>query len=291
MKTIHRLLLGLVIAFGLSAGAQAKGESNIIRVGGSTTLLPVIAQCAKDFMEGHGTWDKADPSLPAEKIVIYVSGGGSGTGVKSVLDKSLDIGLVSRFVKDKEKKLLGDYKTYLVGKDAVVIAARNDNLLVQAASGLTSAKLAKILSGEMATYKAAGAAADKPIVLVVRDAGADSAELVQEKVMGDKNISPWALWLPSQGALLKKLESNPLAIGYISSGIVLGSDKLKAFKLDGIDPTNENVINGTYPIARPLMMVVQGKATKHQQRFIDYVLGDKGQAIVTANHYVPAMVK
>jgi len=105
--------------------------------------------------------------------------------------------------------------------------------------------------------------------------------------MGDKQVSQNALQLPSQGALLKKLVTNTKGIGYISSGLVFGSDKIKAFDLEGIEPTNKNVINGSYPFVRPLLMVVKGKPGLMAKSFIDYVM-TVGQLIVADNDYVPA---
>ncbi len=90
--------------------------------------------------------------------------------------------------------------------------------------------------------------------------------------MGEKKISPKALQLPSQGALLEKLQSNNNAIAYISSGLALNSNHLKAFALDNVEPTDANITDGTYQLARPLLMVVKGAPAPTLRHFIDYAL-------------------
>ncbi|HZE99893.1 MAG TPA: substrate-binding domain-containing protein [Planctomycetota bacterium] len=116
-------LLAVASLFLAGSGAGAvPDEDTALRLGGSTTLLPVIAQCASDFMEKYETWDKADPALPKEKVVIFVTGGGSGFGVKALGQGTVHIGMISRDLKDEEKKALGEPVATLVGRDCVVFA-------------------------------------------------------------------------------------------------------------------------------------------------------------------------
>lgn len=291
MKNLFKFMLAgiLSVAFSTTASAGEDPANGQLRVGGSTTLLPIISKAASDFMEKFETWDKVDARLPNTPIVVFVSGGGSSFGVKSAINGTVHIGLASRNVKDKEKKILGEYETYLVGKDAVVIAANNDNPLAKAKQGFSFGEAAALFAGEHATYKdIEGSMPSDKVVLFVRDSGAGSAEMMQDLVMGGKQVSQHALQLPSQGALLKKLETNTKGIGYISSGQVFGSDKIKAFHLEGVEPTNKNVINGSYPFVRPLLMVVKGKSGPMAKSFIDYIMTE-GQEIVADNYYVPAV--
>ena len=264
-------------------------QDGVLRIGGSTTLLPILSTAASDFMEKYETWDKVDSSLPDNEIVIFVSGGGSSFGVRSSINGTVHIGLASRDLKDKEKELLGNHQSFLVGKDAVVIATNVNNPIAALKDGFTSDELALIMSGEYDTFQSIdNSLAPEEIVLFVRDSGAGSAEIIQNKIMGERQISPHALQLASQGALLKKLESNEYGIAYISSGLVLESDVLKAYSLDGVEPTNENFISGQYSLVRPLLMLVKGEPSVMQLHFIDYVLNE-GQKIVESNNYVPVI--
>ncbi len=279
--------VGMLTIIGFLATVSADGQESTIRIGGSTTLLPIMANCSAEFMDQYPTWDKVDASLPKDNVTIFVTGGGSGFGVKSVINGVVHVGLVSRDLKEQEKKLLGAHQSYLVGKDAVAIAVNRKNPLASRKKDLTTGELAKIFSGEVKTYKELDSSLPaKPIVHLVRDASAGSAEIFQEKVMGAKPISPHALQLPSQGALLQKLQANDYAIAYISSGLAVRNKNLRTFAFNGIEPTHPNVISGSYPLSRPLLMVVKGSPDPTVQRFTDYAL-DRCQKTVSAHGYVP----
>src|SRR5919106_5557108 len=242
MKRISLTMVALGMSIGIVTAVAAGDQDTTIRAGGSTTLLPIIANCSSEFMEKYQTWDRVDASLPKSTTTVFVTGGGSGFGVKSLLSGVLDIDMVSRDLKDQEKKLLGEHQTHLVGKDAVAIAVSTRNPLAGRKKGFTPAELAAIFSGEIKSYQELDRTLPaKPIVLLARDSGAGSSEIFQDKIMGDKKFSPKALQLPSQGALLEKLQANSNAIAYISSGLALNSKNLKAFALENVQPTDANV--------------------------------------------------
>lgn len=277
----------LCATLGFSAGATAQSNSDALRVGGSTTLVPSVVNAASTFMETYETWDKAGVSLPGQATIVYVTGGGSGFGVKSATNGTVDIGMASRDLKDKEKSALGTFEAVLVGKDAVAIAANVDNPLAKARKDLTTEDVRKLFSGAYKTYKAFDPSLpDQEIVLLVRDASAGSAEIFQDKIMGDTQVSAGALQMPSQGALMKKLESNTNALAYMSSGLATENESLATFALDGVEPTNANVVRGNYPLARPLLMIVKGAPSPMAKRFLDYMLAE-GQTDVASQGYVP----
>jgi phosphate transport system substrate-binding protein len=284
-----RLLVALLLSLTLTpmAGAQeTKSFNGTIRIGGSTTLLPVIADCTSQFMEKYETWDKVDPSFPKSRILIYVTGGGSGFGIKAVMDGTVNIGMSSRDLKDAEKAQLGQYKEFLVSKDCLAFAVNKKNPLAKL-DNFTRADIARIFSGEAKTFKdVAPSLPNKPILIQMRDAAGGSTEIVKTMILKEKNFSPNAIQVPSQGANLKKLETNTSAIGYLSSVIAQESSKIKVFKYEGVAPTNENVINGQYRISRPLLLLVNGTPEPTWQKFIDYVLND-GQKIIQEHGYVP----
>jgi phosphate transport system substrate-binding protein len=288
MKRLSPLLLSFGMIIGILTAAAAGDQDPTIRVGGSTTLLPIMANCGSEFMEKYQTWDRLDASLPKSTTTVFVTGGGSGFGVKSLLNGVIDIGMVSRDLKDQEKKLLGEHQDYLVGKDAVAIAVNTRNPLAGRKKGFTPGELTAIFSGEIKNYQEMDRTLPaKPIVLLTRDSGAGSTEIFQEKIMGEKKFSPKALQLPSQGALLEKLQTNSNAIAYISSGLALNNKNLKSFSLENVEPTDVNVTQGVYPLARPLLMVVKGAPAPTVRHFVDYVV-NSCQKIVVAHGYVPA---
>jgi phosphate transport system substrate-binding protein len=288
MKRFLSLLSGFVMIVGMVGAAAAGDQDATIRAGGSTTLLPIMANCSSEFMEKYQTWDRLDAALPKSTTTVFVTGGGSGFGVKSLLSGVVDIGMVSRDLKDQEKKLLGEHQSHVVGKDAVAIAVNTRNPLAGRKKAFTAAELAAIFSGEIKSYRELDRSLPaKPVVLLTRDSGAGSTEIFQEKIMGEKKFSPKALQLPSQGALVEKLQTNSNAIAYISSGLALNNKNLKAFALENTAPTDDNVTKGVYPLARPLLMVVKGAPAPEVRHFVHYVL-NSCQKIVVAHGYVPA---
>ena len=129
---------------------DSKAKENYeISFSGSSTLAPVISKISTTFIEKNVTWDKVDSSLPDKNITIYVSAGGSGAGVKAVLDNVANFGMLAREVKDKEKEKVKDYKEYNLGLDALTLAVNPKNNVIAAKQGnLTKEEIVKIFSGE-----------------------------------------------------------------------------------------------------------------------------------------------
>src|SRR5512142_1970309 len=99
MRAMTLFLAGILLA----TSGRAEEFDGTLRVAGSTTLLPVVADAASQFMERYGTWDKVDPALPAKRILVFVTGGGSGFGIKAAGDGTAEIGMSSRPLKEEER--------------------------------------------------------------------------------------------------------------------------------------------------------------------------------------------
>ena len=224
---------------------------------GSSTLAPVISAIATDFIEGNTTWDKVDPSFPEKNISIYVSAGGSGAGVKSVIEGTSDFGMLARGVKDEEKEKIGDMKEFVLGIDALTISINPENPLLKLKDGLSTEEIMKIFSGEYKYWDDLDNSLEhKEIVVVIRDLGGGAHEVFQKSIMGDVQVREDAIQSPSMGALVTKIIENKDAIGYASFGMVNQNiGKLMPLKVDGIEPTEENIVNESYKVSRPLIVV------------------------------------
>ncbi|MDD2493715.1 MAG: phosphate ABC transporter substrate-binding protein [Tissierellia bacterium] len=256
---------------------------------GSSTLAPVIASISTNFIEEFVSWDKVDPSFPEKNIAIYVSAGGSGQGVKSVIDKTSDFGMVARTVKDSEKEQLKELKEFKVGIDALTLGVNPNNPILSVKDDLTKDEIIKIFSGEYKTWKDLDISLpDKEIIVVTRDIGGGAHEVFQSKIMGDVEVKADAIQAPSMGALVTKIIENEYAIGYASFGVVNQNEgKIKTLKVDGVEATKENIVDGSYIIQRPLIAIINGELTAPQQSFIDYMMGDEGLAVVESMGFVP----
>ena len=257
---------------------------------GSSTLAPVMASISTNFIEGFVTWDKADATFPEKNIAIYVSAGGSGQGVKSVIDQTSDFGMVARTVKDSEKEQLPQLQEFKVGIDALTLGVNPNNPVLSVMDDLAKDEIVKIFSGEYKTWKDLDSSLpDKEIIVVTRDIGGGAHEVFQSKIMGDVDVKADAIQAPSMGALVTKIIENEYAIGYASFGVVnQNAGKVSTIKVDGVEATQENIVNGSYIIQRPLIAIINGELSAAQQVFMDYVMSDEGMAVVESMGFVPA---
>ena len=278
-------LLAPALIFSGAWGAHAQDAS--IRIGGSTTALPIISQCAAHFMDKHASWDKADPTLGKNQTVVYVTGGGSGFGVKGLMNGTIDLGMVSRDLKSEEVSKLGGPVMHVFARDAVAIATSAASPIVKVKQGFTTAELVGIFSGQMAQFSQIEASLPaKQVVLVTRDASGGVTEIFQERVMKKERLAASRLQFPSTAALIKKLESNDAAIAFVSAGAVSQDAQLRTYAVDGVMPSQENIVNGKYTLNRPMLIVAKPNPSRKAQLFMDYVLADC-QATVKEMGFVP----
>lgn len=271
--------------------AENKEEVGQIILSGSSTLAPVINQVISNFTEAHKTWSDVSSTYGAEAIDIVVSEGGSGAGVKGLVEGTANFGLVSRPVKDDEKASIEGYKEYNLGTDALTISINPENkLLDYKKDGLTTEELAKIFSGEYAYWDDVDSnLPHDEIVVITRDISGGAHQVFQEKVMGDTEVSPNVIQASSMGALVNKIIENKNAIGYASFGVVnQNTGKVTPLNIDGIEPTAENILNGNYKISRPLLVISKGTLNEAEQSFIDACTSADGMKVVEDLGFVPA---
>ena len=262
-----------------------------IAFAGSSSLAPVIASIGEAFSTEYGTWDKVNPAFPAEEIEIPVASGGSGDGPKSVLDGTADFGMLARAVKDSEKESLGaDYVEYMVASDALTVSVNKNNPICAIMDDIDTDTLRAIFAGEIAYWDELDASLEhKEIVVVIRDLTGGAAEVFEKQVMQGTPITENAIQTPSMGALAAKIAENEYAIGYAGYGVYnLNTDSLFAFKFNGVEPTEENILNGSYTIQRPVLFVTNRALDAAEEAFIAYIFSETGRAIVIENGYIPA---
>ena len=269
--------------------ASDSGFKAEISFDGSSSLAPVMASIGNKFMEEYITWDKVSSNLPSENISIYVSSAGSGAGVKSILDNTASFGMLARKIRDTEKSQMTNYKEFLVASDALTVSVNAKKPIVKIKDDLDSDTIRKIFSGEYKYWSDVDPSLpQKEIVVIIRDLSGGAYEVFQESIMCETQISPNAIQSPSMGALGTKIVENENAIGYASYGVYnQNKDNLFAFKVDGVEPTKENILNGQYKIQRPLMFIKNSELSEAENAFVNYVFSDIGKQIVEENGYIP----
>lgn len=259
---------------------------------GSSSLSPIMASIASAFTDEYVTWDQVDPSFPADNISIYVASGGSGVGVNSVLEGTCDFGMVARTVKDEEKAKMGDhYQEYVMAADALTVSVNQENPICEVMDDMSVDLIRQIFSGEITNWKDVDPSLpDQEIAVYIRDLSGGAYEVFQKAVMGDTEISSNASQCPSMGALGEAIAGNQWAIGYASYGVYnQNKEKLMAMKVDGVEPTEETIINGSYSIQRPLLFITNSEVSASEQAFIDYIYSSAGAEAVEANGYISTM--
>ncbi|OFV66029.1 MAG: Phosphate binding protein [Candidatus Syntrophoarchaeum butanivorans] len=252
------------------AGAGESVENVELQIAGSTTVLPIAEECARVFMEKH----------PGSRI--DVAGGGSSHGIKAVAEGTVDIGTASRELKESERSRYPDLIPHPIAKDGVAIVVHPSNPV----NSITMEELRRIYTGEITNWKDLGGV-DARIMVVSREEGSGTRDCFEHAVMKPINeeITDTAIIQDSNGKVRATVAGNENAIGFLSLGYV--NQDVKALKLDGVEPTVENVVNGKYPISRTLWMITKGDPDPGEEEFLDFILSEEGQEIVEELHFIP----
>jgi phosphate transport system substrate-binding protein len=274
-------LAALLMLGGCSRQSQ---QANSIQIKGSDTMVNLGQAWAEEFM-------KTNP-----KVSVAVTGGGSGTGIAALLSKTCDIAELSRELKSEEIAMAREKgfepKQITVALDGLAVVVHPANPISQ----LTMDQLAAIFSGSVRNWKEIGGS-DLPIVVLSREVNSGTHVYFKEHVLrrGQKEsqveFAANALMLSSSQAIADEVAQNPGAIGYYGMGYISPREKALAIAKDAnspfVRPTIENVIDKTYPISRPLLMVTRGQAQGLVAKFLNFVLGPEGQKIVAKIDFVP----
>lgn len=241
--------------------APSADLSGTISMVGSTSMEKFANALSESFMEKY-----PNVTVTAEFV-------GSGAGVEAVSNGTADIGNSSRNLKDEEKADGVAENIVAIDGIAVVVDAAN------AVEDLTRQQLSDIYEGKITNWKDAGGN-DAPIVVVGRESGSGTRSAFEE-LLKLEDMCKYSNELDSTGAVMAKVASTPGAIGYVSLDVL--DDTVKAVKLEGAEPTEENIKAGTYFLSRPFVMATKGDISGQNdlvKALFDYVYSDEGAEIV-----------
>ena len=277
------IILVCLLILGVN-GCASRGK--IIKITGSDTMVNLSESWVENFMA-------LNPAIP-----IAITGGGSGTGIASLISKTTDIAQSSRSIEKKElaiakEKGITDIREFTMGHDGIVVSVNPKNPINQ----LTEQQLSKIFRGEAKNWKEFGGNNTR-IVVLSRERNSGTHVFFLEKIvkLGKKKdpaeFGKEVLMMPSSQAIVEEIRQNPGAIGYYGLGYLTCQEKsLKISKNDKspyVGPTVKTISDGSYPISRPLYFYLHGEPSPNIKKFLDFALSPAGQKVVLEMGFVPA---
>ncbi|RGC34275.1 phosphate ABC transporter substrate-binding protein [Faecalibacterium prausnitzii] len=249
-----------------AASSTAAALSGNVAAGGSTSMKNVIAALTEGFAEVEpGVTVSYDPT-------------GSGAGITGAADKTLDIGLSSRALKDDEK---ADVEGTTIALDGIAIIVNNASKV----EDLTVDQLKQMFTGEVTNWSEVGGD-DGEIVLIGREAGSGTRDGF-ESIVDVKDSCKYAQELTATGAVISAVEANPLAIGYASLSAV--GDTVKMVTVGGVECSEDTVKDGSYEVQRPFVFVTNKSValSEQAQAFFDFATSADAADLIRTAGAVP----
>jgi phosphate transport system substrate-binding protein len=281
----------LLLASMASCGPQRDGAGTPVPGIGAT-----LENKGSDTMVNLAlAWAEAYHSIQPD-VQIAVTGGGSGTGVASLINGTVDMANASRQIKSEEEERAEangiEPVEHTIAGDAIAIVVHPSNPV----DGLTIPQLADIYTGKISNWTEVGGE-DRPIVLLSRESNSGTHVFFLENVVRQGReddgslFSPNTLLMPSSEGISAEVRQNPNAIGYDGLGYVTPDQKVVAVApgegQPHVMPSIETVRDESYPIARGLYIYTAGEPRGAVQAYLNWILSPEGQAIVRELGFVP----
>lgn len=264
------VVLSTLILLSLPASAADQLSGKLV-ITGSSTMAPVVAEIAKRFESSH-------PS-----VRIDVQTGGSSRGITDVREGLADIGMSSRALKDQEKDGL---TSSLFARDGVCFLVHKNNPIKE----LSDQHIRDIFTGKVTNWKQVNGH-DAPITVINRADGRSELELFSHHFQLKPTEIKAHLIAGDNEQGIKTLAGNPNAIIYMSVGTseydVAQGVPLKLLPLNGVAATTANVRNGSFPFARPLVLVTKSDAKPLTKEFVEFALSSKVHDVIRELSFVP----
>jgi phosphate transport system substrate-binding protein len=278
MLGIALILLGISVPMWPTSWARAETQdSKVIRVAGSTTVLPIVSRAAERFQARNTS------------IKITVNAGGSGVGIHGAGTRRLDIGFASREITPQENNRYTSLNTTVIGRDAVACVVSSE-IFHSGVRSLSKQQIGDIYLGKITNWQQVGGP-DRTIIVIDKETHRGTRHVFMQYLFGKSNArAPGArLVTGSNNEEQTKIAQSDSAIGMLSIAWI-NDDVVGVGIREGgqvIQPSLDNVRNGRFPIARNLNLITADKPAGAIKQFIDYLLSEEGQKIVESSGYIP----
>lgn len=249
----------------LLASSCSRGTAAGLTLSGSTSIQPLAEKWAEAYRGLH------------PQLGIAVQGGGSTAGVQATVSGTAQIGMVSRALTPAERAAVHEI---VVARDAIAVVVHPSNPIAD----VSLADVRDLYAGKVVSWAPLGGRA-RPVTLITREEGSGTRAAFEGLVMRGRGIAAGALVQDSTGAVRQMVSGDTAAIGYISLGLVDAS--VKALRIDGVAPSEQNVVQGRYGLIRPLLFALRGVASPEAAAFIAWVNGPEGAALTRAEGFLP----
>lgn len=267
---MKKLLIAFVTLAILSVSALANATG--IRVKGSTTVDPAMKKLVAAYQIKH------------PGVNFSISATGSGDGAKAIINKTADIGMMSRDMKSAEaEKCKANGITpvqFVIALDCLVPIVHPSNPV----SALTTVQLKDIYQDKIRNWKDVGGNKGM-IALFSRETNSGTYEVWHKKVMKKQDEFDLVSRMPSNAAMAAKISGNKKGIGYVGLGFL--NPKVKAITVNGVVASVKTGKSGEYPLSRGLNLYTGGQPTGETKKFIDFVMSPAGQKIIAEVGFVP----
>ncbi len=272
-----KIIITLILTASLSLGFVMP-PADVITVKGSDTMVILAQRWAEHYMAKH------------PDVNIQVTGGGSGVGISALINGTTDICNASRPMKKSEvDKLKARFNVVGVeikaAKDGLAVYVNESNPVQE----LTLDQLRRIYTGAITNWKDVGGP-DAKIIIYGRENSSGTYVYFKDNVLMGDDFSPMTQTMPGTAAVVNAVSKDKFGIGYGGAAYAKGIKDVKVKKdanTLGYAPTEENVKTGKYPIARYLYLYTRNRPTGAVKKFIDWILSQEGQQVVSKVGYFP----
>ncbi|HYC91893.1 MAG TPA: phosphate ABC transporter substrate-binding protein [Thermoanaerobaculia bacterium] len=285
---LARIVCTLVVSLALAAcgggerqqtstAASSSRSNKPLTIKGSDTMVILGQRLAEEYMKTH------------QGEVVQVNGGGSGTGIAALLNRTADLAQSSRPMKDDEKTKAksqygADVVEHPVALDALAVFVHSANPV----QSLTIAQVKDIFQGKVTNWTQVGGP-NAPIILYGRESSSGTYDYFREHVLSKEDFAPRVQTLQGTAAVINAVGSDRNGIGY--GGIAYAKDvRPVAIAVEGaqpVAPSEAAVADGSYPLSRKLFFYFPANAPQRVTKFAQWAVTPEAQALVTKVGYFP----
>jgi len=273
MKKFGFVLSVMILAAGIAFVGCNKNTQQLsvqpaaytISIGGSTSVNPLMELLIAEYEKAHSN------------VKFTVSATGSGDGIKGTAAGTYEIGMSSRELSPAE--IGTGLEDLIIAIDGIAVILNNANPV----TSLSTDQIKDIYTGKITRWEQLGASANNKtggIAVISREPGSGTRGAFEELLKFQDQLVKGAIEFDGTGAIKAEVSRNADAIGYISLGSL--DSTIKPLNVGDIAPSNDNVVSGSYKIARPFILVTKKGVplSAETKAFIDWIMGSAGQSIV-----------